>query len=109
MHIDPDRPIYTLTVGEYISLHEDLLAKMLEQLRQSPLTNEETPEDLVYGIDGIARLFGVCHTTAQEYKNTFLQPCISQNGKIIVCKRSEALALFEASGRSTKNKKAKEA
>ncbi len=48
----------------------------------------------VYGLRGIRQLFNVCHATAQKYKDTFLRPAISQNGRKIIVDVDHALQLF---------------
>ena len=60
-------------------------------------TNAPVPEPKLYlfGIKGIEDFFHVSHKTAQEYKNTFLQPAVNQNGRIIVTDAELALQLFK--------------
>lgn len=49
----------------------------------------------VFGLAGIAELFGVCKCTAQRYKNTFLAPAVSQCGRKFVVNVEKARQLFE--------------
>lgn len=51
--------------------------------------------DVVYGLRGIRDLFNVSHATAQRYKNTFLQPAISQRGRKITVDVDMARRLFD--------------
>lgn len=50
----------------------------------------------VYGIGGIASLFGVTKQTAQAYKNTWLAPAVMQRGKHIMTDANKAMELFNA-------------
>ena len=63
----------------------------------SNTTNAAAPEPkhYLFGIKGIEDFFHVSHKTAQEYKNTFLQPAVNQNGRIIVTDAELALQLFK--------------
>lgn len=54
-----------------------------------------TESDVVYGLRGIRDLFNVSHATAQRYKNTFLQPAISQRGRKITVDVDMARRLFD--------------
>lgn len=53
-----------------------------------------TQRRYVYGLRGIRELFGVCHATAQRYKDTFLRPAIIQRGKKIQIDADRAIELF---------------
>lgn len=48
----------------------------------------------VYGVKGIADLFGVSHVTAQRYKDTFLKAAVVQRGRKIVVDADRAMELF---------------
>lgn len=48
----------------------------------------------VFGLRGIAELFGVTVPTAQEYKNTWLQPAVMQRGHKIITDANKAIELF---------------
>lgn len=62
--------------------------------RDTPTSQSEQPKRFVYGLRGISELFKVSHTTAQKYKNTFLQPAITQRGRKIIVDVDAALQLF---------------
>lgn len=49
---------------------------------------------LVYGLKGIADLFGVSHLTAQRYKDGLIKEAVRQNGRKIVTDADYALELF---------------
>jgi hypothetical protein len=48
----------------------------------------------VKGLRGIRDLFGVSHATAQKYKNTWLAPAVTQQGRILLTDTEMALKLF---------------
>ena len=86
MIYDDTTPIAALTVGDI----KDLFRGM---------TQTETPSrtvpsgNLVYGLRGIQRLFGVSHKTAQYYKDHVIQDAVRQNGRTIVVDADLALEL----------------
>ncbi len=59
---------------------------------KQPKTNEIPA--LAYGLKGIMEIFRVGKNTAQKYKNTWLQPAISQVGKKIIINVSQAIELY---------------
>lgn len=69
-------------------------AKAESQERVTQLGDPTGQRRYVYGINGIAELFGVAHCTAQQYKNTFLAPAVSQCGRKIVTDVEKAMRLF---------------
>lgn len=85
-------PLGALTVGDLKRLIEEILSTNTSSVLSEK--KGSSPTELVYGIRGIERLFNVSHRTAQTYKNTFLKPAVSQNGRKIVIDRDLALKLF---------------
>ena len=81
--ISDSTPIVTLTAGQLRSLIREERASLVQKQTQ-----------LVYGLQGIADLFGVGIQAALRYKKTFLAPAISQQGSIIICDREKAIELF---------------
>lgn len=57
------------------------------------LPNGSFPEK-VFGLYGIAELFGVSKGTALIYKRKFLSPAIQQCGRVIITDTAEAYRLF---------------
>ena len=57
------------------------------------LQNGNFPER-VFGLSGIAELFGVSIQTALRYKRTFLSPAVQQYGRVIITDTAEAYRLF---------------
>jgi hypothetical protein len=57
---------------------------------------DNTQRRFVYGLRGIRELFNVSHPTAQQYKNTFLRPAITQRGRKIMVDVEKAIELFNA-------------
>lgn len=86
MEIENGRIMATLTVGEYRELMNEM---------GSVKPKEEVKEPTyVYGIEGIMKLFGVCRSTAQTYKATFLKDAVEQRGRKIVTNADKAMILF---------------
>lgn len=83
-------PVAMLTVGQ---LREALRGSTKPQ-QQEPTPTEQPSKRFVFGIAGIKALFGVSHTTACEYKKTFLKDAISQRGRTIVTDVDLAYKLF---------------
>lgn len=88
--IDDSTPVATMTAGELKSfLGLDMPPKII-----SVPADDSKPIHYVYGLAGIQNLFGVSHVTAQKYKNTFLRPAVSQNGRKLVINADLAMQLF---------------
>ena len=86
-----NKPISILTTEELMEILETVLRKS-----QNPTESDDTlPKNRVYGIKGIEGLFNVSHKTAQQYKDTFLKPAISQKGRKIVVDADLAMKLFK--------------
>lgn len=89
---DMEKPLYSLTVEEFIALLDEHLANA----GNSGVGKQSISRNLVYGLRGIQELFGCSHKTAQAYKDSFLRPAVRQNGRKIVVDRDLALELFAA-------------
>lgn len=63
------------------------------QPEQKPAARQSSGR-LVYGLKGIADLFGVSHLTAQRYKDGLIKEAVRQNGRKIVTDADYALELF---------------
>lgn len=66
------------------------IKKAIAEVRQE----EKEGNQYVYGLDGIAQLFGVSKVTASIYKKTFLAEAILQRGRHIICDVEKAKRLF---------------
>lgn len=88
--ITKDTPIVMLTVGQF----EELFLQKQNEVTTEP----DNKKRYVYGIKGIAQLFGCSIPTAQRYKDSFLKPAISQRGRIIVTDAEKAIELFNGRG-----------
>lgn len=87
--IDRNTPIWKLTVGELIEVINHITP-------QPEILKEE--RKLVYGIDGIAELFGCSKSTAQRIKNSGkIRKAITQVGRKIVVDADLALKLYRGS------------
>lgn len=85
--IEDNTPLAMLTVGQLRQVMSECLPN--NKGRFVPVV-----EKYVYGIPGIMRLFSVSRPVAQEYKDTFLQPAVKQNGRKIVVDAEIAMQLF---------------
>ena len=91
MIIENTTPIAALTVGNLKQLITDLVR---EQKADAIPPVTQAGKRFVYGLKGIQDLFGVCHLTAQRYKDGFLAPACMQNGRKIVVDVDLAIELF---------------
>jgi hypothetical protein len=83
-----NKRIIDLTVGEFLEIQ-----KRAEQPVVVDLTTGKT-EKYVYGIDGIARLFGCSRRTAQTLKNSGqIDKAVKQFGRKIVVNADLAVQL----------------
>ena len=100
---DPNKPLFQCTLGELHAMLADL--KMNQLLEPAP---ETTSKHYVYGIAGIAKLFGCSETTAQRIKSSGdIDDAISQTGDIIVVDADYALDLLRISKKYRKSPFAK--
>lgn len=90
MQITDDTPVAMLTAGQ-LRDYLGLSAPKTESSSQQQPTQERR---FVYGLAGIQSLFNVSHVTAQRYKNTFLAPAVSQQGRTIMVDVEKAITLF---------------
>jgi len=101
--IDSKKPLISLTAGEFAQVLQGAMqpATPTPESTDTPSGNSPAAARYVYGIAGIAQLFGVSKPTAQRYKATFLQPAIMQCGRKIVTDAAKATELFKAWGART--------
>lgn len=88
--IDPNTPIWQLTVGE--------LKELLSSAVNPVLAEKEYAVDTkayVYGLNGLAKILGCSKTHASRLKSTGLfEEAIIQNGRKIIIDKDKALELF---------------
>lgn len=88
-----------LTVGQFSRLVRDLVRETMEGARPQPerVTVEDyTTGRYVYGISGIAALFGCSKTYAQRIKSSgLLDGAIVQHGRKIMCDARKAVELMK--------------
>ncbi len=100
---DPKKPLFQCTLGELHAMLADL--KMNQLLEPTP---EKTGKHYVFGIQGIAKLFGCSVVTAQRIKSSGeIDDAISQIGGIIVVDADYALDLLRISKKYRKSPFAK--
>ncbi len=97
-------PLVTLSIEDFQKLLDKSIKEALKGKQsgrtKSSNSNEAIEGRFVYGIKGIEKLFGVCHKTAQEYKNTILKSAVKQKDRKIVVDVDKALQLFAQSNKS---------
>lgn len=89
--VNDSTPISMLTVGQLWELFEKRFGKLM---LSSQSNVERSTGRLVYGLKGVADLFGCSHKTAQYYKDHIIREAVSQNGRKIVVDADLALKLF---------------
>lgn len=91
-----DNNVVVLTGTQLRELIADVVRETIERF-QKPANQSESgePRRYVYGLRGIRELFNCAHSTAQEYKNTFLKPAIKQRGRKIQVDADLAIKLFD--------------
>lgn len=94
MTFSPFSRLADLTIDEFRELLRQELSAAKIPASDAGCSSAE-PKRLLYGIRGIEQFFHVSHRTAQEYKNTFLKPAVSQNGRKIVVDADLAMKLFD--------------
>ncbi len=83
--ISDDTPLFKLTVGEFKDLCNSLI----------PKPKEEENDEIVYGLDGLAKIFGVSKNQAYRMKRSGkFDEAIRQEGQVIITYRKKALELF---------------
>lgn len=89
-----NKPIIQATLGDLKEMIEDMFATPTDYPHDKP---PEVKRHLVYGLAGLAKLLGVCKSTASKIKSSgILDPAISQHGKVIVIDADLALELMKA-------------
>lgn len=84
--LDLNKPLFQLTAGEFLLLLKESVSEQPKQ--------EEVQKRLVYGIAGIAQLFGCSKTTANRIKASGkIDEAITQCGRMITVDADLALSL----------------
>jgi len=87
-NIDLNKPLWQLTVGEFLEL--------MEQIPTVTVDNTPKEKRLVYGIAGIAQIFNCSMTTANRIKASGkIDRAISQCGRMITIDADLALELMK--------------
>lgn len=86
--LDLNKPLFQLTAGEFLLLLKESVSEQPKQ--------EEAQKRLVYGIAGIAQLFGCSKTTANRIKASgIIDEAITQCGRMITVDADLALSLLK--------------
>lgn len=82
--MDMSKPLWQLTIGEFLELQKSVHPEVV--------TKEEV--EYVYGLNGIAKLFGCSKSAAYELKRSGkIDKAITQQGRKIVVNSKMALEL----------------
>lgn|SRR5690554_4294202 len=86
-----DTPLFKLTVGEFI----DLVNKQVEVMTETnEIKNKPEEKRYVYGLAGIASIFGCSKTQAHRIKASGkIDAAIKQTGRLIIVDAEKALNL----------------
>lgn len=88
----PTQQVVMLTSEQLEQFAENIVRETLSAI-QAP--KEESTTEYCHGLHGISNLFNVSHATAQRYKDTFLQPAVSQRGRKIMVNVALARQLYD--------------
>ena len=98
-NIDLNKPLFQCTLGDLRAMLSDLA--MNQQLESSP---KDGIKHYVYGLSGIAKLFGCSISTAQRIKSSGeIDDAISQVGGVVVVDAEYALDLLRVSKKYRKS------
>lgn len=87
------KPLFSLTVGEFLELQ-----KRMEQPAVQDFTKQE--KKYVYGIEGLAAIYGCSRKTAQRIKSSGkIDKAITQVGRTIVIDAELAIKNMQLSNR----------
>ena len=104
-----NKPLFNATIGdivEAVRLH--LQSSNESDIEGSHQKDTSSKKEYVYGIAGLAKLFGCSKATAQRIKsNSTIDAAIFQCGKIIVVDAKLALDLLKVPNNKWGNKKSK--
>lgn len=89
---DPDTPLFKLTVGELM----DMIERRIKEQPAAESDRQIAPagKRYVYGLNGIASLFGCSRTQAHRIKASGkIDGAITQTGRLIIVDAEKALEL----------------
>ncbi len=88
---DFNKPLWHLTVGEFV----ELLDSKLVVPKPEEQVEETINKNLVYGLDGLARILGCSKNHVSKLKRTgMFDEAIIQKGRKIIVDADKALKLF---------------
>lgn len=100
-----DKPLSSLTVGEFFEVMESQITEIKEAAEKATQVVEKksVTEKYMYGIEGLAKLFGCSKTTANRIKQSGrIDKAVQQLGRQIVINADYAI---ELAGKSTKSRR----
>jgi hypothetical protein len=106
ININLDLPLWQLTAGQLLDLISygtkteisinDPIVKVID-------TTKEAGKNYVYGLDGIAKLFGCSKTSANRIKQSGkIDAALYQHGNKIIVDADKALSLIKVNGKHSK-------
>lgn len=95
MALNPQQ-VVLLTAEQLEQFAADIVDRTIAALKADDQQTEQPLKqtEYCYGLHGISNLFNVSHATAQRYKDTFLQPAVSQRGRKIMVDVEKAIKLY---------------
>lgn len=88
--------IVVFTTDELREFTSNIVRETIEAIKNDAADIlPEKKTEYRYGLRGIREMFGVCHTTAQIWKDTFLKPAVEQRGRKIRINVALAEKLFQ--------------
>lgn len=91
-----DKPIWQLTIGEFVELIDSRISKKEEEVSVSDVSNEK----YVHGLAGLAKILGCSKNHAGKLKSSgIFDDAIIQNGRKIIIDSEKALELFKDKNR----------
>lgn len=91
---DVDKPIWQLTIGEFVEILESRIPKSIVE----KVSIEKLDSTYVYGLKGLAKILGCSTNYAGRLKRTgIFDKAIKQKGRTIIVNVEMALKLFNDS------------
>ena len=94
---DFNKPLYSLTVGEFVQLSESIYNDNQKQRQKSNLEDDQ----IVHSIKGLAKFLCCSIPTAQKFKNKFPE-IFHQTGKKFLVRKDDILAKMKSKSRLLK-------
>jgi hypothetical protein len=87
---DLNKPLYALTVGEFVQLNEKIHNENQKQLQKMGSNDDQ----IITSIKGLAKFLHCSVPTAQKFKNKFPE-IFHQTGRIFLVCKSDILSMMK--------------